>query len=146
MADWDSKLAKIDKQLESLSDDQLIGKTGRAVTPAQVQDIERAKKETSTLGVFARLVLSVLLAIGIIFWPYASRCGIGLAAYLGAVTVVIASGVWSAVWTFRHRTGRAHTLSLLLILWGLVLAAIEVLPRMGYAVPTAQHPTTWSCS
>ena len=146
MADWDSKLAKIDKQLESLSDDQLIGTTGRAATPAQVQDIERAKKETSTLGVFARLVLSVLLAIGIIFWPYASRCGIGLAAYLGAVTVVIASGVWSAVWTFRHRTGRAHTLSLLLILWGLVLAAIEVLPRMGYAVPTAQHPTTWSCS
>jgi hypothetical protein len=146
MADWDSKLAKIDKQLESLSDDQLIGKTGRAATPVQAQDIERVKKETSTFGVFARLVLSVLLAIGIIFWPYASRCGIGLAAYLGAVTVVIASGVWSAVWTFRHRTGRAHTLSLLLILWGLVLAATEVLPRLGYAVPTAQHPASWSCS
>ncbi len=146
MADWDSKLAKIDKQLESLSDDQLIGKTGRAATPAQVQELEKTKKETSTIGVFARLVLSVLLAVGIIFWPYASRCGIGLAAYLGAVTVVIASGVWSAVWTFRHRTGRAHTLSLLLILWGLVLASLEVLPRMGYAVPTAQHPTTWSCS
>ena len=146
MADWDSKLAKIDKQLESLSDDQLIGTTGRAATPASAKELERVKKETSTLGVFARLVLSVLLAVGIIFWPYASRCGIGLAAYLGAVTVVIASGVWSAIWTFRHRTGRAHTLSLLLILWGLVLAAIEVLPRMGYAVPTAQHPTTWSCS
>jgi putative flippase GtrA len=146
MADWDSKLAKIDKQLESLSDDQLIGKTGRAATPAQAQDIERVKKETSTFGVFARLVLAVLMAIGIIFWPYASRCGIGLAAYLGAVTVVIASGVWSAIWTFRHRTGRAHTLSLLLILWGLVLAATEVLPRLGYAVPTAQHPASWSCS
>lgn len=146
MADWDSKLAKIDKQLESISDDQLIGKSGRAATPTQAQDIERVKKDTSTFGVFARLVLSVLLAVMIIFWPYASRCGIGLAAYLGAVIVVIASGVWSAIWTFRHRTGRAHTLSLLLILWGLVLAAIEVLPRMGYAVPTAQHPTSWSCS
>jgi hypothetical protein len=146
MADWDSKLAKIDKQLESLSDDQLIGTPGRATTPASATELERVKKETSTFGVFARLVLSVLLAVGIIFWPYASRCGIGLAAYLGAVLVVIASGVWSAMWTFRHRTGRAHTLSLLLILWGLVLAAIEVLPRMGYAVPTAQHPTTWSCS
>ena len=146
MADWDSKLAKIDKQLESLSDDQLIGTSGRAATPTSATELERVKKETSTLGVFARLVLSVLLAVGIIFWPYASRCGIGLAAYLGAVTVVVASGVWSAVWTFRHRTGRAHTLSLLLIVWGLVLAAIEVLPRMGYAVPTAQHPTTWSCS
>lgn len=146
MADWDSKLAKIDKQLESLSDDQLIGTPGRAATPAQQKEIERTKKETSTIGVFARLVLSVLLAVGIIFWPYASRCGIGLAAYLGAVTVVIGSGVWSAIWTFRHRTGRAHTLSLLLILWGLLLAGMEVLPRMGYAVPTAQHPTSWSCS
>jgi hypothetical protein len=146
MADWDSKLAKIDKELEALSDDQLIGKGGRAVTPGQAHVLERQKKETNSFGVFARLVLSVLLAIGIIFWPYASRCGIGLAAYLGAVTVVIASGVWSAIWTFRHRTGRAHTLSLLLILWGLVLAATEVLPRLGYAVPTAQHPTSWSCS
>jgi putative flippase GtrA len=146
MADWDSKLAKIDKQLESLSDDQLIGKGGRVTTPTQTQDIERLKKETSTFGVFARLVLSVLLAIGIIFWPYASRCGIGLAAYLGAVTAVVASGVWSAVWTFRHRTGRVHTLSLLLILWGLVLAATEILPRTGYAIPTAQHPSAWSCT
>jgi hypothetical protein len=146
MADWDSKLAKIDKQLESMSDDQIIGKGGRAVTPAQAAEMERVKKKTNTFGVFLRLVLAVLLAIGIVFWPYASRCGIGLAAYLGAVTVVIASGVWSSIWTFRHRAGRAHTLSLLLILWGLILAATEVLPRLGYAIPTARHPTTWSCS
>jgi hypothetical protein len=35
----------------------------------------------------------------------------------------------------------AHTLSLLVLLWGLVLAAREVLPRTGYA----RHVRTWSC-
>ena len=49
-------------------------------------------------------------ASGSLFWPYGSRCGAGLAGYLGAVAVVIAGGVWSAVWTWRHRAGRAHTL------------------------------------
>ena len=69
----------------------------------------------------------------------------GLSSSLGAVAVVIASGVWSAVWTFRHRAGRAHALSLLLVLWGMILGAQEVLPRVGYALPTPQHPAAWYC-
>ncbi|HWE41577.1 MAG TPA: hypothetical protein VG432_03685 [Gemmatimonadaceae bacterium] len=144
MSDWDRKMASIDKKLESISDDQLVG---RAKTPAAADtgDIARARAETSTFGVFARLLLSVALGVGIVFWPYGSRCGVGLAAYLGAVTVVVASGVWSAVWTFRHRAGRAHVLSLLLVLWGMILGAQEVLPRVGYAVPTPQHPAAWYC-
>ena len=112
---------------------------------ALAADIERVRAETSTFGVFARLLLSVALGVAIVFWPYGSRCGAGLAGYLGAVTAVVASGVWSAVWTFRHRAGRAHALSLLLILWGLILGAQEVLPRVGYAIATAQHPTAWYC-
>lgn len=144
MSDWDRKMAKIDKQLESLSDDQLVGST-KAVTPSERAAVEKARAETSTFGVFARLILSVALGVGIVFWPYGARCGFGLAAYLGAVGVVVASGVWSAVWTFRHRAGRAHALSLLIILWGLVLGSIEVLPRVGYAKPTPEHPTIWSC-
>ena len=32
--------------------------------------------------------------------------------------------------------GAAHLLSLLLVMWGVVLGAIEVLPRIGYAKPT----------
>ena len=144
MSDWDRKMAKIDKQLESLSDDQLVGST-KLAAPSERAAVEKARAETSSFGVFARLILSVALGVGIVFWPYGARCGFGLAAYLGAVGVVIASGVWSAIWTFRHRAGRAHALSLLLILWGLVLGSIEVLPRVGYAKPTPDHPTIWSC-
>jgi putative flippase GtrA len=92
-----------------------------------------------------RLALASALGVGMLFWPYASRCGPGLAAYLGATAAVVVAGGWSARWTWRHRTARAHVLSLLLVLWGLVLAALEVLPRIGYAVPTEAHPATWAC-
>jgi hypothetical protein len=78
-------------------------------------------------------------------WPYDARCGAGLAAYLGATGVVALGGVWTAVWTWRHRAARAHTLSLLIVLWGLVLAAVEVLPRTGYARPSADRPAAWAC-
>ena len=100
---------------------------------------------TSNFGVYARLTLAVAIGVGIIFWPYANRCGMGLAGYLGAVGAVIISGAWSAVWTFRHRAGRAHVLALLLVLWGLILASLDVLPRIGYAKPTVEHPAAWAC-
>lgn len=105
-----------------------------------------APKTTSALGVYARLGLAVALGVGIVFWPYAARCGLGLAAYLGAVLALVVGSSWSAIWTWRHRAARAHTLSLILVLWGLILAGIEVLPRTGYAIPTASHPAVWSCS
>jgi putative flippase GtrA len=86
-----------------------------------------------------------LVGVAMVLWPYPARCGVGLAGYLAAVAVVIASGVWSSVWTWRHRASKAHTLSLLLILWGLILGSIEVLPRIGYAKPDLAHPAAWVC-
>ena len=156
--DWDKELAKVDKQLASLSDDQLLapapaaaptkgGKAPAAAAPAaKASPTAGEPRATTNFGVFARLTLSVLLGIGMVLWPYPARCGAGLAGYLAAVIVVVTSGVWSAVWTWRHRAARAHTLSLLLVLWGLVLGSLEVLPRTGYAKPDARHPGTWSCA
>jgi hypothetical protein len=142
--DWDRELKKIDKQLESLSDDELLS-SGTAKSPAEREQVRQVQRGTSTLGVFARVVLAVALGIGMLFWPYAARCGAGLFAYLGATVAVIGAGVWTSVWTWRHRSGKAHVLSLLLVTWGVVLGAIEVLPRVGYAKPTAAHPATWMC-
>ncbi len=144
--DWGKELAKIDRQLESMSDTELAPdrpKGGAVAAPsAERRAVER---KGSSLGAFARLALAVALGVGIAFWPYEARCGLKLAAYLAAVLVVVASGAWSAVWTWRHRTAKAHTLSLLIILWGLVLGSIEVLPRIGYAKGDAAHPATWAC-
>jgi putative flippase GtrA len=143
--DWDAELKKIDKQMERVSDEALFP-SKQAATPAKKAAVAELQRTTSTFGVFARLALAVALGVGILFWPYSARCGLGLAAFLGAVAALIVGGVWSSVWTWRHRAARAHTLSLLLVLWGLLLAAVDVLPRTGYAIPTAAHPAGWACT
>jgi hypothetical protein len=151
---WDKELAKVDKQLASLSDEALLKPTAPSGNPkAAPQPVgknapaePRPERKTTAFGVYGRLLLSLAAGIGMLAWPYPARCGVGLAGYLAAVGVVAASGFWSAVWTFRHRAARAHMLALIIALWGLVLAAIEVLPRVGYAIPTVQHPATWACT
>ena len=164
--DWDKELAKIDKQLASISDDALLakpaapagsapaakapaGKTAaptRAPVAALPAGEPRVDRETRGWQVYLRLLLSVAAGIALLIWPYDTRCGAGLIGYLGATAIVTASGIWSGVWTWRHRAPRAHTLSLLLILWGMVLGSIQVLPRIGYGRPDPQHPATWACT
>jgi len=141
--DWDSELKKIDRMLEGASDEALLP-AKNAPTPAARAEAVAKQKATSTLGVMARLVLAVALGIGMLFWPYDAKCGLGLAGYLAATGVVVGAGVWSSIWTWRHRSSRGHILSLLLILWGGVLGAIEILPRVGYAKPDTARPG-WSC-
>jgi hypothetical protein len=157
--DWDAEMAKIDRQIEATANVVPRGLPAPASAGALPAGIERrsasrtgAPEAISAHGspsgralAVARVVLSVALGVGVLFWPYADRCGLGLAAYLGAVGVVIAGGIWSAIWTWRHRTPKSHVLALALVLWGLGLAAAQVLPRLGYAKPDATHPALWSC-
>ena len=141
---WDAELKKIDRAMEGVSDEALFPAKS-AGSPAAKTAATETQRTTTTLGVFLRLAISVALGVGIVFWPYAARCGFGLTAYLAAVIALVVAGGWSAIWTWRHRAARAHLLSLLLVLWGLVLGAIEVLPRTGYAKPTDAHPPNWTC-
>ncbi len=143
--DWEAEMKKIDRQLEGMSDEAMFPSKAAKSAPEKAQ-VQAVQSGTSTLGVFLRLTLSVALGVAIVFWPYSARCGLGLAAFLAAVATLIVAGGWSAVWTWRHRAARAHVLSLLLLLWGLVLAGLDVLPRVGYAKPSASHPALWSCS
>ena len=144
MKNWDKELARIDKQLESMADEALLP-TSAASTPEGKAEVKALQGRTRTLGVLARLALAVALGVGVVFWPYDARCGFGLAAYLASVTVVIGSGVWSAIWSWRHQAPRAHILSLLIVLWGLVLGTVEILPRTGYAKTDPARPVSWFC-
>jgi putative flippase GtrA len=145
MTDWDAELKKIDKQLESMSDSALIPAAPKNAPPAAKAQVATERATTRTWGAFLRLALATALGVGILFWPYPHGCGIGLAGYLVAIAAIVAGGVWSSIWTWRHRTARAHVLSLLLVTWGLVLGAIEILPRTGYAAPDATRPSGWMC-
>jgi hypothetical protein len=160
--DWDAEMAKIDRQIESTANLPPARSAGALPAPAVERRGQTRGSDAAAAGgravaapvhgtptgralAVARVVLSVALGVGILFWPYADRCGLGLAAYLAAVGVVVAGGVWSAVWTWRHRTPKSHVLALALVLWGLTLAAAQVLPRLGYAKPDSTHPASWSC-
>ena len=146
MSDWDAELKKIDRQLESMSDSALIPSPARTASPAARAEVAAERATTRTWGAFLRLALATALGVGILFWHYPKQCGLELGGYLAAVAAVTAGGLWSGLWTWRHRTARAHVLSLLLVTWGLLLGAIEVLPRIGYAKADPLRPIGWSCS
>jgi hypothetical protein len=141
---WEDELKKIDRQLESISDEALLPAKTAPTPTAKAAAVEK-QSSTKTLGVMLRLVLAVALGVGIAFWPYGTRCGLPLLGYLASTGMVMAAGAWTAMWTWRHRSGRAHVLSLLLVAWGASLAVREILPRIGYAAPTPGRPAEWFC-
>jgi len=162
MTDWEKELAKIDKQLASISDEEL--KKGPAPAPASAPVAPAkaavrpgpapaatvpAATPTSTVGVVLRVLLGVAIGAGVTYywfwrWPATERCGLPLAGYLSASALAALVGVWSAVWSWRHRAPRAHVLSLLLVSWCAALLGVELLPRVGYAKPDATR-ATWFC-
>ncbi|MBC7788684.1 MAG: hypothetical protein H7Z74_01950 [Anaerolineae bacterium] len=160
MTDWDKELAKIDKQLASVSDEELLrasatppakaGATAQlkaAPVPAS-RGLAPAVKPTRGWTVYLRVLIALGLAVGILFWPHATypiRCGPNLFLYLGGTALITVAGMWSGLWTWRHRAGAAHVASLVVIAWGIGLAATQILPRSGYARPDLNHPTTWFC-
>ena len=93
------------------------------------------------MGAWLKTGLGVALGAFMPLWPYAHGCGLGLYLYLGAVLVVIVAGGWAGVASWKHRIAAAHILSLSVVLWGLILAAAQVLPRVGYAAAAAG----WRC-
>ena len=143
--DWDAEMRKIDQQIASIPAPNSAPARAATSYGSPVPPVAE-RPETSTFGVMARLALACALGVAIMFWPYGAKCGFGLAGYLASVTTLVVAGVWASIWTWKHRAAKAHTVSLLLITWGLVLAAADVLPRVGYAKPTANHPVHWTCS
>ena len=160
MTDWDKELAKIDKQLASMGDEELVAPApARPALPAAAKGVSKPARASTPdapdaaapvsgmakFALYARFSLAVALGVGMIFWPYDAKCGAGLGLYLGAVLALIVSGTWASVWTWRHRAARLHTLSLLILTWGLILGGLDVLPKVGYAKPTILHPANWVC-
>jgi hypothetical protein len=140
--DWDKEMADIDK---------VIAKGGGVPTQGNAP-VTRSTSGAAVAGgagggrlavatTWFRVILGLLLAVAITQWPYANACGLNLAMYLGAIATVIVAGLWSTVSSWNRRLGFAHLLSLGVLLWGLVLGAREVLPRIGYA----RQVRSWTC-
>lgn len=159
--DWEKELAEIDRRIASTPDEALAptapaarapGKTavpapGRpapaASTAAPVPAHRRDWK--ATVGLLFRILLVGVVLAAAVVWPYETRCGGWLAAYLATIGVAALGGIWSAVAAWRHRAAFVHLLSLGVVVTAAVLAAMEVLPRVGYAMPDPAHPAMWVC-
>lgn len=139
--DWDREMRQVDKLLAKLPEaDPTLGRgvptipvsPRPGVYPVGSPGGGRARGR-DWLSTWFRVGLGLVLGLGMLAWPYTYGCGLKLVFYLIGATTVSVAGVWSAISSWKRRLGLAHTLSILLVLWGLVLAAREVLPRVGYA-------------
>ena len=150
--DWDAELAKIDRQLAGTSDARLASQAAaRPVASGAVpgRSTSSRSSETPSHGPrwrgWARVLVVAAAAGALWLWPWSMRCGGPLLGCLGAIAGLLLLGIWSAVGTWRYRLAGAHLLALMAVLWAALLGARELLPRVGYAIPTSDRGTTWMC-
>jgi hypothetical protein len=143
--DWDKEMREVDRLLSKLPYAEpgagQRGGGGEATLRRPVAAVGAPSGPPSWVATWARVGLGLAIGIGMTQWPYTHGCGLRLGAYLVGVAAVLAAGVWSSISSWKGRLGLAHILSELLIIWGLVLGAREVLPRVGYAKTAA----SWLC-
>ena len=142
--DWSTQLKKIEREFEGLPPEPSPAYK-KLQSEEQKRAQERVKQRAAMIGGGARLVLVAARGVALAFWPYENTCGSGLFGYLAVEIVIIIGGLWVAVSTWRARLPRMHILSLLIALAGLVLVAVEILPRVGYAAVDPKHPPQFSC-
>ena len=138
--DWDKELADIDKIIAQTPPGMLAPGAG-APAPARGAPPAGPVGKQRSWSTWLRVLLGAALAAGMTQWPYFHGCGPALFIYLGAIGVVVLSGGWGAVSSWNRRLGLAHVVSLLVVLWGCILAAGVILPRIGYA----KSASTWWC-
>jgi hypothetical protein len=139
---WDKELADIDKVIASgagAPSSVPAPRSGGSAPPAGGGG--RPLSRRTALTTWIRVALGVAVAVAVLQWPYAHRCGLGLMLYLGSAATVAVAGIWAMVVSWHRRQGWAHLVGLGLFLGGLALVAAVVLPRVGYAV----GPLPWMC-
>ncbi|UCF39724.1 MAG: hypothetical protein JSW43_08205 [Gemmatimonadota bacterium] len=100
------------------------------------------KRRSSPLGVWVRVLIALVLGVAITQWPYRHDCGLASVPYLLIAAMIVVMSTWAAAGSWKHRLPVAHVLSFGLILWGLAVAAHDVLPRVGYA----KAEGSWACA
>ena len=86
-------------------------------------------------------LLVASLGVGLVFWPYAHGCGLGLTSYFAALVVLLLTAAWALQAAWRQHTAWAYGLGLAIVVWGAGLSMTQELPRVGYA----KHTAFWSC-
>jgi hypothetical protein len=143
---WTAKLKKIEREFDGLPADP-------SPTALKIKrDVERRLREQREgqfrmFGTWSRLVLVAALAGGITFWwPYPHACGADFLQYGAVEGLVVIGGIWVMISSWRARLGIAHSVAVVLLLWGLGLVSLQVAPRIGLPAPPGMHQASWRCS
>ncbi len=146
--DWDREMREVDRLLAKLPEAEPT--LGRGVPTVPVSPRPglgvgaggaggtlpaSPARGRAWITTWMRVGLGLALGIGMIVWPYSHACGLKLVFYLIGATAVTVAGVWSALTSWKRRLGIAHTLSIILIIWGLGLAGRQLLPRLYGKTP-----------
>lgn len=143
--DWDREMREVDKLLAKLPDaDPMLGR-GVPTVPVSPRPglagtgpagaVAGPARGRAWVTTWMRVGLGLALGVGMLLWPYTHACGWRLGVYLVGAAVVSVAGVWSALTSWKRRLGIAHTLSIILIVWGLALAGRQLLPRVYGKTP-----------
>ncbi len=145
--DWDREMAEIDKAIARMpappNQPAGVARSATATTAGAAAAAPAAfpVRRRDRAATWLWMVLGLVLAAALPLWPYAAECGAGLFGYLAVIAVLVLSAVLGLRASWRARQGKANALGILLLVWGLTLAATAVLPRIGYARASA----TWMC-
>jgi hypothetical protein len=144
--DWDREMREVDKLLAKLPDAEPTLGRGVPTVPVSPRPGIGSVGASGAVHIgpargrawvttWMRVGLSLALGVGMLVWPWPHPCGWGLVWYLIGATVVTVGGVWSALTSWKRRLGIAHTLSIILMIWGLALAGRQLLPRVYGKTP-----------
>ena len=143
--DWDTELRKIEREYSGLPPEPSPSQQ-KAKREMERAAAERRAQRRGQLGVYVRLVPVLTLSGALLFWPYPTRCGTHLYAFLGAIGATALAGLWLVALTWKWRMPLTHALAMAIVAWGALVAGREVLPRVGYARADAARPAGFSCA
>jgi hypothetical protein len=128
--DWNVMLRRIEREYDGLPPETVpAGVRAQKAAALRAREAQRA----AAVGAWLRMLLVAALAGSLYWWPNAHACGLDLATFLSAETMVVVGALWVASVTFQHRLAITHALAVALLVAGLALVLVQVLPRAGYA-------------
>ena len=142
---WDKELADIDRAIQQQGPAPAAPRPAAGPAPRSGPSLPPGAppaRRGSVAITWLWVLLAVALAVALPLWPYQHTCGLQTVFFLGAAGITAIVGGLAAASSWANRRGFAHLLSLLVIVWAGIVAATEVLPRVGYA----REARTWTCA
>jgi hypothetical protein len=139
--DWDKELADIDRAIAKQPEGGAKPVPASHPTGGPMEPSPPPTRRRFVALAWFWTALAIVLALGLLVWPYDKNCGLRLIFFFGACGIALLMGVLGSLASWSSRQGLAFLLSLIVTLLAAMMAMREILPRAGYA----REVRTWTC-